>query len=85
MQAAQVLNYRLQPAGDVHVHEDAFVRVAWGRLPFADGGVRVCGGRVRLLGPAPWIGIRGKREIERGWWMGELQMVIVVLAADAVC
>jgi hypothetical protein len=33
------LNYCLQPAGDVHVHEDAFVRVAWGRLPFADSTV----------------------------------------------
>jgi len=34
----------------MHVHEDAFVRVAWGRLPFADSvsGVARGGG---LLGP----------------------------------
>jgi len=50
------LNYCLQPAGHVqcasHVHEDAFVRVAWGRLPFADS---VLGGgeRVLLIGASP--------------------------------
>lgn len=53
---AQVLNYCLQPAGDVrvhvHVHEDAFVRVAWGRLPFADSVFEVARGLL-LIGASP--------------------------------
>jgi hypothetical protein len=51
------LNYCLQPAGRacavcMHVHEDAFVRVAWGRLPFADS-VLWGGERVLLIGASP--------------------------------
>lgn len=51
----------------MHVHEDAFVRVAWGRLPFADSRLR--GWRAddywgQSSKPAPWIGIKGKIEIE---------------------
>jgi hypothetical protein len=36
----------------MHVHEDAFVRVAWGRLPFADS-VLWGGERVLLIGASP--------------------------------